>query len=160
MAKDYTVAQGFLGTEQGTKDPQIIKTKAGDCHKYLVKFEGEEDKGWIQILRKLDDNGASTPVEKGDVLYGSLSENNWGKYDFKREQRPEGQAAPTKSAAPAQRAQSTPSNTGVEAKLDYIISLLENGANFRSNEPTTATPSKASPQDDDDALVDLEELDY
>lgn len=161
MAKDYTVAQGFLGTEQGTKDPQIIKTRAGDCHKYLVKFEGEEDKGWIQILRKLDENGASNEVAKGDVLYGSLSENNWGKFDFKRQQRPEGQAAPAKaSAAPAQRAQSTPSNSGVEAKLDYIISLLENGNNFRSDDAPATAPSQAGPQSDDDAPVDLEELDY
>ena len=158
MAKDYTVAQAFLGTEQGTKDPQIIKTKAGDCHKYLVKFEGEEDKGWIQILRKIE-NGASTPVEKGNVLYGSLSENNWGKYDFRREQRPEGQAAPQGQGRPAASAQSQ-NTSGVEAKLDYIISLLENRGNFQGDDtPATAT-SPASAPTDDDAPVDLNELDY
>lgn len=157
MAKDYTVAQAFQGTEQGTKDPQIINTKAGVCHKYLVKFEGEEDKGWIQILRKID-NGMSTPVEKGDVLYGSLSENNWGKFDFKREQRPEGQQAP--SQAPRQSSAPAASSSNVEAKLDYIISLLENGGNFRSNDTAATAPSQASAPTDDDAPVDLNELDY
>ena len=157
MAKDYTVAKAFLGTEQGTKEPQIIKTKAGDCHKYLVQFAGEESKGWIQILRKLD-NGVSNAVKEGDVLYGSLSENNWGKFDFKREQRPEGQAAPAQAqsrpAAPAQ------TNSGVEAKLDYIISLLENGGNFRSDDAPATAPSQAGSQSDDEAPVDLDELDY
>ena len=159
MAKDYTVSNAFLGTEQDTKDPQIIKTKAGDCHKYLVKFEGEEDKGWIQILRKLE-NGQSNAVEKGDVLYGSLSENNWGKYDFKREQRPEGQAAPQGQGRPAASAAPAQTNSGVEAKLDYIISLLENGANFPSNDAPATTASPKSAPVDDDAPVDLDELDY
>lgn len=160
MAKDYTVAQAFQGTEQGTKEPQVIKTKAGDCHKYLVKFEGEEDKGWIQILRKLDENGASQSVDKGDVLYGSLSENNWGKYDFKREQRPEGQAAPAKAQGRPAASAPAQTNSGVEAKLDYIISLLENGSNFRSDDAPATAPSQAGPQSDDDAPVDLNELDY
>ena len=159
MAKDYTVAKAFLGTEQGTKDPQVIKTQAGDCHKYLVQFEGEESKGWIQILRKIDENGASQSVDKGQVLYGSLSENNWGKYDFKRMQRPEGQAAPAQAAKPAASAPAQ-SNSGVEAKLDYIISLLENGANFQGDDTAPAEPSQKGSPVDDEAPVDLNELDY
>lgn len=159
MAKDYTVSQAFLGTEQGTKDPQIIKTKAGDCHKYLVKFEGEEGKGWIQILRKIE-NGASTPVEKGNVLYGSLSENNWGKYDFKREQRPEGQAAPQASSRQSSAPASVTDNGGLEAKIDYLTTLVENFLQSQGHDVTQPATSQASAPTDDDAPVDLNELDY
>lgn len=156
MAKNYVVSRAFRGSvSKEDKTPQVIQTKAGDCHKYMVQFEGEEDKGWIQILRKIE-NGDSRPVEKGDVLYGSLSENNWGKYDFKREQRPEGQPAPQTGSSKA-----APSSGGsVDKKLDYIISLLENANQFQGHDEGRTTIGDISPTDIDDGPVDLSSLEY
>lgn len=160
MAKDYTVKGAFKGSvSKEDKTPQVISTKAGDCHKYLVQFEGEESKGWIQILRKLDDSGNSNSIEKGDVLFGSLSENNWGKFDFKREQRPEGSPAPVNQRA---QTSSAPQVSGsLEQKVDQILEGVELlKAHFLG--ATTAAQGRTDTvlEDIEDGPADLSEIDY
>ena len=154
MAKDYTVKRAFQGTvSKEDKTPQVIDTRAGQCHKFIVQFEGQEDKGWIQILRKIE-NGASKPVTEGEVLYGDLTENNYGKWDFKRMQRPDGQFAPKQGPAPAQNGSKT-----LEDKIDHLTALIENFLRTQGVGATTTEANTKSFDDIDDAPVDFSELD-
>lgn len=158
MAKEYIVEKAFQGSvSKEDKTPVVIKTKAGDCHKYLVKFKGEGDKGWIQILRKITD-GESEPVSEGDSFYGDLAENNWGKYDFHRQRRPEGQLPPQNAKSQKSSGVATSNVGNLEAKLDYIIGILEHARWFVPNE--VEKPKDFVPETIDDKPVDLSELDY
>jgi hypothetical protein len=158
MAKDYTVAQAFLGTvSKEDKTPTIVQSKAGPCHKYIFKVEGQEMDGWLNILRKIDENGNAKPLNQGDTVYGDVVENNWGKAQFEKAQKPYTpgqQSAPTQASAPAAKAPMESGNTEMEAKVDYIISLLEN---FLDSQKGTE-PSRSV--EGDDSPVDLSQIDY
>lgn len=157
MGKDYTVTKAFVSTDKDTKQPQIVTTKAGNCHKYMVQVAGQPIPGWMQILKKITD-GTSTPVKEGDVLYGNVVENNWGKPDFKKEQRPDGSySAPQQSsAAPSQAAPSA----GLEAKVDRILSLLETFLGQAASPTRAQADSTPDYQDVDDGPVDFSEVPY
>lgn len=160
MAQFFKVVKAFQGKDRETGEPS---TDQHGNSKWLFQVEGQGPEGWMSVSKK-----AGSELKEGDYVYGIV--DTWpdtGKAKFVRQQVPEGTAYPAKSdamdriwsnkpraAAPQQ------SSTGVEAKLDYIITLLENGNNFRSDDAPATAPSQASPQSDDDAPIDLEELDY
>jgi len=156
MAKDYIVAQAFLGTvSKEDKTPTIVQSKAGPCHKYIFKVEGQEMDGWLNILRKIDENGNAKPLNQGDTVYGEVVENNWGKAQFEKAQKPY-----TPGQAPEQPSQRTTApapqeTTELEAKVDYLINLFENFLNSKAG----TEPSQNS-KNDEDGPVDLSEIEY
>lgn len=142
MSKDITVAKAFQSTDRDTKEPQVVNTKGGEMHKYMVQFEGRKD--WIGILKK-----PGNEVKAGDTMYGDIIEDGqWGKPEFKKAERPFGAAA--QSATPV-------ASGDLEAKIDYLTSLVEN---FLERQEGRGA-DKASPTDTpDDVPVDLSELPY
>lgn len=128
MPKVYTVEKAFLSTGEDKKTPQVVTTKNGEMHKYMVQLVDQEIPGWIGILKK-----PGNAVAEGDEMYGVLEKNDWGKPQFTRMQTPDGvrlktSSAPASTPSEAPTEQDKPASTGgsVEAKLDYMIGLLEN----------------------------------
>lgn len=168
MPQEFTVTKGFQGTEQETKAPSVINTKAGPCHKYLFQVAGQPVPGWMQLLRKINPDGTSNPIKEGDKLYGSIAENNWGKPEFTKAQRPDGAPAVQSSTQPGQAPAvpsfaAAPATSELEAKVDFIISLLENFLDSRNGVQQTEPAGPAtSPtnNDGDEAPVNLQSLDY
>ena len=152
MPQVWKVSKAFQSTNRETGEPDVIKTQGGDMHKYMVQVEGQPINGWLQILKK-----PGNEVKQGDELYGDIVENNWGKPQFNRAQRPQENFG--NSQPQAARPQPQSNGGSVEQKLDYIISLLENRGNFQSDGPSAAPASNANPQNDD-GPVDLTQLDY
>ena len=156
MAKDYTVTQAFLGTvSKEDKTPTVVQSKAGPCHKYIFKVEGQEVDGWLNTIRKIDENGNSKPLNQGDTVYGDVIENNWGKAQFEKGQKPY-----TPGQAPEQPSQRTTApapqeTTELEAKVDYLINLFENFLDSKAG----TEPSQNS-KNDEDGPVDLSEIEY
>lgn len=155
MAKDYKVSQAFQAKDRDSGEVEVINTKAGACHKYIFKVDGQPIDGWLNILRKIED-GESKPVEKGDMLYGDIVENNWGKAQFNRVQRPEGMPPVSNNGSSAQKdspkadtaGMGSVSITVINDKLDKIINILE------PKRSRDVTPTDAP------ADIDLTELDY
>jgi hypothetical protein len=149
MAREYKVSKAFLSTDD-EKQPQIVKTRGGDNHKFMVQVEDQPVEGWMGILKK-----PGNEIKVGDTLYGDIVENSWGKPQFNRAERPEGNyQAPAQQQAP----QSTGDNSKVTLedlgdKLDYVIGMLENQFPDAGN-------FKASAQAPDDGPVDLSEIPY
>lgn len=161
MAQEYTVVKAFQGKDKETNQPEVVQTKAGACHKYL--FQVNEFPGWFNTLRKITD-GKSTPLQEGDKVYGDFQENNYGKLAFVKAQRPFQAGAQTppnqySGAVPqAPAAVRVEPTTNLEAKVDYVISLLEN---FLSSQNSGQQQNATEPApSDDDAPVDLAQLDY
>lgn len=142
MGQIYKVSKAFQSTDKETKQPQVIKTQGGDMHKYMVQVDGQPVPGWISILKK-----PGNAINVGDELYGSITENNWGKPQFNREQRPDGYTPSSK----AQPSQAPVGNSRLEEKIDYLTVLVESMAGKKQD----VTPTEV-----DDEPVDLSQLDY
>lgn len=142
----WTVTKAFQGKAKDSDEPEVVPTKGGDAHKWLVQVENQPVAGWFSVLKK-----PGNTVEVGSQLYGTIEENNWGKAQFTRMQEPQDGSRPAATnAAPKQ----SNGNRSTDEKLDYIISLLEN--RFRA---TSERRADVSPEDIDDKPVDLSELD-
>lgn len=141
MSKEIKVAKAFQSTDRETKEPQVINTRGGEMHKYMVQFEGRSD--WIGILKK-----PGNEVKQGDVLFGDIIEDGqWGKPEFKKGERPFGAAAQT----------AQPSGE-LEDKVDYLISLVENFLERYEGKSVAQAPVGTDIADD--GKVDLSELPY
>ena len=153
MAKDLKVAKAFQSTvSKEDKTPQVVQTRGGEMHKFMVQFEGRND--WIGILKK-----PGNVVNAGDSLYGNIIEDGqWGKPEFKGEQKPFGEAPAPQASAP--RAATTQPSGTVEEKLDYLISLVENFLESQGSAKRTSTTTDTVLEDVDDGPVDLSELPY
>lgn len=160
MPKVFKVEKAFLSTEADKKTPQVVTTKGGEMHKFMVQFENQGIPGWIGILKK-----PGNVINQGDEMYGVIEENQWGKPQFTRMQLPQDGSvqlktsnAPAETSAPAPKVQEGQVNGTVEEKLDYIIGMLE--AHFQPN-ATTGTPARRdeSPTDIDDGPINLDDLD-
>lgn len=147
MAQEYTVTKAFQSKDRDTKEPQVIKTANGEMHKYMVQVENQPVQGWMGILKK-----PGNEVNEGDVLYGDITENDWGKPQFKRADRPFG----GQSQAPQAPQQSSGgvTNEQIMEELKYVRGLLENRFQDRSQAAAPSSPA------DDDGPVDLSALDY
>lgn len=89
MARDLTVAACFKATvSKEDSTPKTFESHGQTFQVWRVKFEGRTD--WVSVNRKLDNE-----IVAGDILYGDIVENQWGKFDFKSAQRPLGSVAPT-----------------------------------------------------------------
>jgi len=146
MPQVYKVSGAFLSTvSKEDKTPQVVNTPGGDMHKYMVQVENQPVQGWFSVLKK-----PGNEVKKGDELYGDITENNWGKPQFTRAQRPQ---EGTQVYRPQQQ-----SNGGseLEAKVDYLISLVENFLESKSG----SSAQKTNVDTQDDEPVDLTSLDY
>lgn len=150
MAKELKVAKAFQSTDRDTKEVQVINTKGGEMHKFLVQFEGRKD--WIGVLKK-----PGNEVKAGDVLYGNIIEDGqWGKPEFKAEQRPQDGVQPSRQSAPRQ----APSGD-LDEKVDYLIGLVEEIA--ERFQVSTTQPSQSrdvAPEDIDDKPIDLSQIPY
>ena len=153
MAQTFIVDKAFLSTDQNTKEVQVIKTPGGEMHKYMVQVKDQPVKGWFSVLKK-----PGNEVKPGDELYGEIVENNWGKPQFNRAQKPYGNDAPRQSA-PTQATSSQPAGS-VEEKLDYLISLVENFLDAQEGRTNSQAGTDTFPTDIDDGPVDLSSLDY
>lgn len=154
MPQVWKVKKAFQSTNRETNEPDVVKTQGGDMHKFMAQVEGQPVDGWLQILKK-----PGNELKPGDELYGDIVENNWGKPQFNRAQRPQEDRAPAQNQSA--RPQPAANGGSVEQKLDYIISLLENRGNFPANgQPAVSASNNSAPADDGDQAVDLSQLDY
>ena len=151
MAQIFIVDKAFLSTDQNTKEVQVINTPGGEMHKYMVQVKNQPIQGWFSVLKK-----PGNEVKPGDELYGEIVENNWGKPQFNRAQKPYGNDAPRQSAPVIT---SQPSGS-VEEKLDYLISLVENFLDAQDSGRKAQAGANTVPTDIDDGPVDLSSLDY
>lgn len=150
MPQVWKVSKAFLSTvSKEDKTPQVIKTQGGDMHKFMVQVEGQPIDGWLGILKK-----PGFEVKQGDELYGDIVENNWGKPQFNRAQRPDGFVGGT--AGPAPKAQGVPAGD----RLEYLISLVENFLKSQGADVPATKAGDVSVTDIDDKPVDLSQLDY
>ena len=153
MPRFYTVSKAFQGKDRETGEPEVINTKGGEAHKWLVQVEDQPVHGWFSVLKK-----PGNEVKPGDQLYGVIEENNYGKPQFTRMQAPQDGQGQTQSA-PTQATSSQPAGS-VEEKLDYLISLVENFLDAQDSGRKAQTGTDAVPKDIDDGPVDLSQLDY
>lgn len=156
MAREFKVVKAFMSTDKDTGEAQVVQTRGGGMHKFMVQVEDQPVAGWLQILKK-----PGNEVKVGDTLYGDIVENNWGKPQFNRSERPDGNFS--RPAAPARSSQ--PAGGHIEEKLDYIIQILESARWFvdpRKNTPLGQEGPKAdvAPTDIDDGPIDLSGIDY
>ena len=157
MAQFYKISKVFQSTDKETKEP--ILDQYGNT-KWMFQVEGQGPEGWMQVAKK-----AGTELHVGDYVYGIVDTWPEGKAKFVRQNPPEGTEFPKNNSAPKasapQQRQSSPQSSGkIEAKLDYIISLLENNAQFQGNGQTPSNSSDFSPEDIDPSGPSLEDLDY
>ena len=118
----------------------------------MFKVKEHPTDKWLQVNRKPDND-----LNPGDQVYGEIGAWPDGNPKFIRMQPPQGQQPQR-----AQATQTAPQSTGgsIDSKLDYIISLLENQANFQGNGQTSSNSGDYVPTDVDSGPVDLSQLDY
>lgn len=124
MAQEYTISNAFPAKDKAGNE-KTWESQYGTFKVWNLYFEDDDTK--YQTNKKIDFQG----FNKGDVVYGTTGEDKYGNATFKSEQKPFNGGG-QQSAAPKQQ-----SNSSVEQKLDYIISLLENSPNFKSSESTS-----------------------
>lgn len=158
MPKVFVVEKAFLSTQEDKKTPQVVETKGGEMHKYMVQFKDQSIPGWIGILKK-----PGNQVNVGDEMYGVLEENNWGKPQFTRMQLPQDGSVQLKTSSSAPKGEGKPANVTtpsgtIEEKLDYLTVLLE--AFLSSQGVQTKKKEDVAPTDIDDEEISLVDLPY
>lgn len=148
MSQFYTISNAFPAKD---KAGEIKSWESQYGTFYVFKYYFQNDDTPYFVNRKSLDGAP----QKGDSIYGTVGEDRFGNATFKQEQVPEGVSAPRQAAQTA-----TGGGASVDSKLDYIISLLENRANFPGNVSGTAGGGGSVPTDIDDGPVDLSALDY
>lgn len=160
MAQFHKVTEAFQATDKTTKEP--VTDQYGNS-KWMFKVENQGPEGWMSVNRK-----EGSTLSAGDHVYGIVDTWPEGKAKFVRQNPPEGTeypkseasaSAPTRAKIPT-ASHTSQNNSGVEAKLDYIISLLENSANFQGNAATSTQAGQERAPIDDEAPVDLSDLSY
>lgn len=118
MAQEYTISNAYPATVKATGEHRTFEAHGNTLYVWRLFFEGLE--GYYMTNRK-EDNAP----QKGDVVYGTLGEDKFGNGTFKSEQRPLGQL-------PTRNTNSTSVSGDVDAKLDYLISMVESMADMKS----------------------------
>ena len=145
MPQVWKVTKAFQSTNRDTGEPDVIKTRNGNMHKFMVQVEDQPIDGWLQLLKKV-----GSKVQKGDELYGDIVENNWGKPQFVRADRPQ--------EVSANNSQNNVQWTGeLDSKLDYLIAMVENFLDAQDSKEQSATNKSSQ---GDDAPADLTQLDF
>ena len=152
MAQFFTVDQCFPKSDRNTKERIVNTGQYGPTVTWMFKVKEQPTEKWLQVNRKPDND-----LSEGDQVYGEIGAWPDGNPKFIRMQPPQG-AAPQK--APKTQPAAQQGGASVDSKLDYIISLLENRANFPGDVSGGAQDGNQVPTDIDDGPVDLSELDY
>ena len=152
MAQFLTVSNSMRAKDRDG-NPKVWESQYGTFEVWNVYFQNDDTK--YQVNKKEGFGGFT----KGQQVYGTLTTSQYGG-QFKQEQPPEGSTPPAQSQGQGQKAASPQQpSTGVEAKIDYAISLLENLAQFQGA-GSQHTSNDTVPTDIDDGPVNLSELPY
>lgn len=111
--KEYTISNAYPAIQKATGQQRSFEAHGNKLFVWRLFFEGMD--GYYLTNRKEEN-----PPAKGDTVYGSIGEDQFGNATFKSESRPMGNLPVKKAVAP------TNDN---DEKLDYMISLLEQIAN-------------------------------
>ena len=162
MAQEWKVTQAFQGmSKEDSNVPEVVNTKGGAKHKYLVQVENQPVAGWFSVLKNPDHS-----VKEGDTLYGDITTNQWNKPQFTRADRPqEGGQAPGQAAPAAPQRQTAKGGTmslSDRERLDYAIVMLEELTGRREGSVgLDDSDQPAQPDtDDDDAPLKPSDLPY
>lgn len=155
MPQLYKVTKAFLSTEKDSKEPQVIQTQGGPAHKFMVQVANQPVDGWFSILKK-----PGNEVKEGDEIYGEITENQWGKPNFKRMQNPNEGFGGQRQSAPSTPSTSSQPSGSLEEKVDYLISLVENFLDTKQSTGKAQAGADFVPKDTPDGPVDLSSLDY
>jgi len=105
-----------------------IQTKYGDMMVWKIALDGQPDpNAWLELVQKLD-----TPdPEIGQETYGHIEDTKWG-LKFKKGQKND-----------YQRQEKLDERSGSDARIDYIIQMLEELTDRRTttSQDVTQTPS-------------------
>ena len=111
MAQEYTISNVYPVMKADKVTQSSFEAHGNKLMKWRLFFEGVDGH---YVTNRKEDNAP----QKGDVVYGSIGEDNFGNPTFKSESRPLGQL-PARNAEPQQ------SSGDLEAKVDYLINLVE-----------------------------------
>lgn len=151
MGQFYTVSNSMRAKDIDG-NPKVWESQYGTFDIWNVYFEGDNTK--YQVNKKPGFEG----YERGKKVYGTTTKSQYGGR-FKQEQAPDGYEAPS-AAQEAPRASQSGGSSTIEQKLDYIIGLLENNAQFQGSRSRPASSNDSGPSDIDDGPVNLDNLDY
>ncbi len=118
QAQEYTISNAYPSIVKATGEQRSFTAHGNTLLVWRLFFEGVE--GYYQTNRKSD----NAPT-KGDVVYGVLGQDQFGNGTFKSESRPMGQLPSAKPAA-------VPTSSNLEDKVDYLISMVEQLLNNKS----------------------------
>lgn len=134
-AREYTISNAYPVMKQDKVTHSSFTAHGNTLYKWRLFFKGMDG---YYITNRKEDN----PPTKGDTVYGSIGEDQFGNPTFKSESRPLGQL-------PARNAE--PTTGDLEAKVDYLISLVES---------LTERKGDVVPTDIDDKPIDLSEIPF
>lgn len=154
MSQVYTVSNSMRAKDRDG-NPKVWNSQYGEFEVWNVYFQGDDNK--YQVNKKPGFGGYT----KGQQVYGTATLGQYGG-QFKQEQAPDGVQLSSggQPAASAPQQSAPQAGSSVEQKLDYIISLLENKAQFQGNDAKPAHTGDVSPTDIDDKPIDLSQIDY
>lgn len=141
MAQEYTISNVYPVMKADKVTQSSFEAHGNKLLKWRLFFEGIDGH---YVTNRKEDNAP----QKGDVVYGELGQDQFGNATFKSESRPLGEL-PSQPA----KSQSQPAASGgdIEAKLDYLITLVEQLADHEKDVVL---------EDIDDKPIDLSEIPF
>jgi hypothetical protein len=138
-AQEYVISNAYPAIAKATGAHKFFEAHGNKLFVWRLFFEGRE--GYCMTNRKEDN-----PPQKGDTVYGVIGEDQFGNATFKSESRPMGML-------PARKPDSTPTSGELEAKVDYLITLVEGLAEHAGIKDVVL-------EDIDDGPIDLSEIPF
>ena len=138
MAQEYTISNVYPVMKADKVTQSFFEAHGNKLMKWRLFFDGVEGH---YVTNRKEDN----PPQKGDVVYGELTKDQFGNDTFKSESRPLGELPTPRASQPAQ------SSGELEAKVDYLITLVES---LVENRRDTVL------EDIDDKPIDLSEIPF
>jgi len=138
-AQEYTISNAYPAIVKATGQQRSFEAHGNTLFVWRLFFEGVD--GYFLTNRKEDN-----PPQKGDVVYGVLGEDKFGNGTFKSESRPLGQL-------PSRPSSNAEVSGELEAKVDYLVSLVEGIAEKVGSKDVVLT-------DISDGPIDLSEIPF
>lgn len=110
-AREYTLSNVYPVIAKATGQQRSFTAHNNEFFVWRLFFEGMD--GHYMTNRK----GDNAP-QKGDTVYGTIGEDQFGNPIFKSESRPMGQL-------PSNNTKTQPKNDDLDEKIDYMITMLE-----------------------------------
>lgn len=139
MAQEYTISNVYPVMKQDKVTQSSFEAHGNTLFKWRLFFEGVDGH---YVTNRKEDN----PPQKGDVVYGELTKDQFGNDTFKSESRPLGEL-PSQPRQPQQ----SQSSGELEEKVDYLITLVEQLVEGRRDTVL---------EDIDDKPIDLSEIPF